>query len=232
MNKKIILSSAIMLIMAHNPIYAEDTPNGMNPANEGLCDQMADNYPDLTKGLYGLCVAYCEARDFPEDISDVDRWEKGQTAGKRILARYNQKKTDFDPDMPCTTTGSCPAWTTEQLASIGDRNYSIIQDDYVRRDTPSIYQFVEGNMVGDADFPADSFAHRARGGTTAWINQYKRGTDDESDDAYYAGFRDFESHYVLTTESWETNTFTPAVYMEVSKTQFDICKQEMIDNTI
>ena len=37
------------------------TPDGMTPANEGVCDMLKDG--GYTKGLYGLCVAYCEAQD-------------------------------------------------------------------------------------------------------------------------------------------------------------------------
>ena len=41
------------------PAMAE-TPDGTTPANETVCDGLKTN---ATPGLYGLCVAYCEAQD-------------------------------------------------------------------------------------------------------------------------------------------------------------------------
>ena len=42
-------------------IHAQ-TPDGLPPANEGVCDSLQMAKP----GLYGLCVAYCEALDCPD----------------------------------------------------------------------------------------------------------------------------------------------------------------------
>ena len=41
-----------------SPVIAS-TPDGETPANEGVCDSLNG----ATPGLYGLCVAYCEAQD-------------------------------------------------------------------------------------------------------------------------------------------------------------------------
>jgi len=65
------------------------TPDGATPANEGVCDSLMD----ATKGLYGLCVAYCEA----QDLDSCDK-EPPRT---KILENYNKKKQLSDPDMPC-----------------------------------------------------------------------------------------------------------------------------------
>jgi hypothetical protein len=87
------------------PVIAE-TPDGMTPANEGACDVLKTN---ATPGLYGLCVAYCEAQD-------LDTFEK-EPANSKILANYNKKKQAGDPDMPCVKV-PCPCWTDAELASI------------------------------------------------------------------------------------------------------------------
>jgi hypothetical protein len=91
------------------------TPDGETPAdtpaNEGVCDVlMADG---ITKGLYGLCVAYCEAQD-------LDQLNK-EPPNTKILDNYNKKKQATDPGMPCVATG-CPCWTDEQLALIVSDN--------------------------------------------------------------------------------------------------------------
>lgn len=81
------------------------TPDGTTPANEGICDQLIGGTP----GLYGLCVAYCEAQD-------LDSMAK-EPPNTKILDNYRKKMKAGDPDMPCVYT-PCPCWTDEQLASI------------------------------------------------------------------------------------------------------------------
>ncbi len=40
------------------------TPDGETPANEGVCDVL--KMDGIHQGLYGLCVAYCEAQDLDQ----------------------------------------------------------------------------------------------------------------------------------------------------------------------
>ena len=101
------------------------TPDGVTPANEGVCDALqADG---MTKGLYGLCVAFCEAQDHAslvEPISPDELESLYDTApAGRIFESYNKKKEKAnnpnDPDMPCVKVEEpCPCWTAEELASI------------------------------------------------------------------------------------------------------------------
>ena len=81
------------------------TPDGETPANEGVCDALQGG----TGGLYGLCVAYCEAQD-------LDAFEK-EPPRTKILENYNRKKQAGDPDMPCLQI-PCPCWNDAELASI------------------------------------------------------------------------------------------------------------------
>jgi hypothetical protein len=41
------------------------TPDGQTPVNEGVCDELMES--GITKGLFGLCVAFCEAQDCDGD---------------------------------------------------------------------------------------------------------------------------------------------------------------------
>ncbi len=88
------------------------TPDGKTPAEETVCDVLRD----ATPGLYGLCVAYCEAHDAELLAPDGDP-EKLDTPNRRILENYNKKKKKSDPPMPCVLQepGGCPCWTAEQL---------------------------------------------------------------------------------------------------------------------
>jgi len=88
------------------------TPDGETPANEGVCDPLKGG----TGGLYGLCVAYCEAQD-------LDSFEKEPPRSK-ILQNYNKKKQAGDPDMPCMQV-PCPCWSGAELASIGADGFAM-----------------------------------------------------------------------------------------------------------
>ncbi len=47
---------------------AKGTPDTETPATEEICSTLVD----ATPGLYGLCVAYCEAHDAPEDLTEPE----------------------------------------------------------------------------------------------------------------------------------------------------------------
>jgi len=88
------------------------TPDGETPTNEAVCDSLIG----LTPGLYGLCVAYCEAHDAHllspgGDLVELD------VPNRKILENYNKKKTESDPPMPCVQQ-SCPCWTADQLSTV------------------------------------------------------------------------------------------------------------------
>lgn len=84
--------------------------DGTTPANEGVCDVLKTN---ATPGLYGLCVAYCEAQDL-----DVTNKEPPNT---KILENYRKRMQAGDPDMPCVKI-PCPCWSDAELASFSSDN--------------------------------------------------------------------------------------------------------------
>ncbi|MCK4706549.1 MAG: hypothetical protein KAT90_13810 [Gammaproteobacteria bacterium] len=99
------------------------TPDGQTPANEGVCNPLQGG----TSGLYGLCVAYCEA----QDLNTLDK----NPPSLRILANYNKKKQASDIDMPCVSPQySCfnqdeldSIITTNQCQRYTDNSGSVIQ---------------------------------------------------------------------------------------------------------
>lgn len=58
MNRLAMYLIVLSFILFYSPAFAQ-TPDGETPANEGVCDELIG----LTPGLYGLCVAFCEAQD-------------------------------------------------------------------------------------------------------------------------------------------------------------------------
>jgi len=69
------------------------TPDGLTPAEENVCDAVKF----ATRGLYGLCVVYCEAQD-------LDAFDK-KPASIKLLENYNKKMKPGDPEMPCVDSG-------------------------------------------------------------------------------------------------------------------------------
>lgn len=81
------------------------TPDGDTPANEGICDGLQGG----TSGLYGLCVAYCEA----QDLDNIDK----QPPSSKILANYRKKMQVGDQDMPCIQA-PCPCFSNDELTAM------------------------------------------------------------------------------------------------------------------
>ena len=113
------------------PAFAQ-TPDGSTPAVEGICDPLkADG---ITKGLFGLCVAYCEAQDFAsEDVpltdAEIEALHVADAPSGRILDNYNTRRGATDPEMPCVVrkpTG-CPCFDQDmvnRIDGIHDTTYS------------------------------------------------------------------------------------------------------------
>ncbi len=108
-----------MLLLAA-PAVAQ-TPDGQTPAEETVCDPLMAG--GVTKGLYGLCVAFCEAQDHVSVGTPITEAELEMLAdaapSRRILANYNKKKQATDPPMPCILVEEpCPCWSNAELESI------------------------------------------------------------------------------------------------------------------
>jgi hypothetical protein len=75
MMKKLITSllSCFAVVLLTVPMALAQTPDGETPAEEAVCDPLqADG---VTKGLYGLCVAFCEAQDHADILEPMTEEE-------------------------------------------------------------------------------------------------------------------------------------------------------------
>lgn len=90
------------------------TPDGMTPAEETVCDELQG----AKRGLYGLCVAYCEA----QDCDSIELAISGQCRAPkpRLLELYERKRRAEDPPMPCVTpeTQPCSCFDAQELAML------------------------------------------------------------------------------------------------------------------
>ena len=115
--KRLVFTTGTLLLLAVSSPAFSQTPDDITPAGENVCDPLMN----ATPGLYGLCVAYCEAHD--ADLFSPDgNPEELKMPDQRILANYNRKKKETDPAMPCVLDESgddpieeCPCWTAVQL---------------------------------------------------------------------------------------------------------------------
>lgn len=125
-NHFILTFCGLLLAFALGQAAHAQTPHGQTLAEETDCDPLkADG---ITKGLYGLCVAFCEAQDHaslsaPITAAELEALEDGIPSGK-ILANYNEKKVETDPPMPCIKVEeSCPCWTEEQFLTVSQQAF-------------------------------------------------------------------------------------------------------------
>lgn len=121
------LLTAIALLSLVSLASHAGTPDGQTPAQEGVCDPLkADG---VTKGLYGLCVAFCEAQDFasvdmPLTAEEIDAFEESRPSAN-LLKNYNRKKKETDPAMPCIVqqaNSDCPCWSGAEINAIDGIN--------------------------------------------------------------------------------------------------------------
>jgi hypothetical protein len=110
----------VSLSMVGLPTSAS-TPDGQTPAEETICDPLMAE--DVSHGLYGLCLAFCEAQDIADEELPITEAEllalQDAAPSGSILNSYNSIKKETDPDMPCIVVDStCPCWTAEELDAI------------------------------------------------------------------------------------------------------------------
>jgi hypothetical protein len=122
---------ALLTLMYGLPAWAR-TPDGQTPAEENWCNPLKDR--GVTRGLYGLCVAYCEAHDSADELATTQT--RGGPAARgyssrseRILANYNKMMKAGDPELPCLVASApapvpppvaqpCPCWTAGEAGAI------------------------------------------------------------------------------------------------------------------
>jgi len=115
----LIACSALLVASAAD---AKGTRDGQTPAVEGVCDPLIG----LTPGLYGLCLAFCEAQDceatFNETTGETVFEPICEASSPNILGNYNELRAPGDPLLPCLNivAAECPCWTEDELDTIAD----------------------------------------------------------------------------------------------------------------
>lgn len=121
MRSWLLLSAAAITLgaLVGSPALAQ-TPDGETPAVETICDPLQPTQGG-TPGLFGLCVAYCEAQDCnPTEACQAenmgDAWGAHACGCSDILDNYNNKRQPGDPSMPCIME-VCPCYDADYLVT-------------------------------------------------------------------------------------------------------------------
>ena len=106
------VSSAMFALPA-----AAQTPDGITPAKEEVCNVLTG----ATPGLYGLCVAFCEAQDCEATLDPatgiVTLDPSCSPSSASLLENYYKKAGDSDPQLPCLKV-PCPCWSEPEMDNI------------------------------------------------------------------------------------------------------------------
>jgi len=98
------------LVLVCGSAFAQTFEAGI-VADESVCDDLMF----ATPGLYGLCIAYCEAIECDVDAENAQQCENART---QILRNYNRKKQPWDPDMPCLPSVDCFCFTQQEVEAL------------------------------------------------------------------------------------------------------------------
>lgn len=130
---KSFLNTLLVTLFISLPLFWQSvqaqTPDGETPANEGVCDGLIG----MTPGLYGLCVAFCEAQDaeasFDPASMEITFAEGSKPSNPKLLALYDKKRAVGDPPMPCVNVvaNECPCWTEAELDEVGGSGDMCVQ---------------------------------------------------------------------------------------------------------
>ncbi len=178
------LLAAGTLFFSLLPILAQGTPDGKTPANEGVCNDLVL----ATPGLYGLCVAFCEAQDCEPNFSAMDPFQNCRPSNPKLLKIYNRRKRPNDPPMPCFLP-QCPCFNEQEVREI----------------TPPWSESPVGEWIGcSAESPEVAIWHDSQPigawWRTAWTNENDPQRGDECFyDKYLGG--PFPDNYVVRYHS-------------------------------
>lgn len=193
------------------------TPDGMTPADEMVCDDLKGSTP----GLYGLCVAYCEATDSEQDLTSEDKIASLATPSSKILNNYNKKRKDGDPQMPCATyfdEEACPAWTKAQSDTVGSSGkLATSYENYGWDNTNSSYvlDYEYGNHTNEA-------------GDQLYSTRYILGYNNKNSAYNYAAHYQYTYNY--TTGQYEVYFNNWQYYL--TNEEITACQQEVKDHVM
>lgn len=198
----------------HGQTSRQRTPDGQTPAEEGVCDVVKGGTP----GLYGLCVAFCEAHDcepvrLADDSLDLSMCKKNDW---RLVEKYEEKMREGDPPMPCLPEPNkepqevtCPCWGEKELAAFPSMDPSCeFEWDYD----------LGGGCVQEINEVWDFYEYSDE----EWVEFVMQASSD--DDCFLGTYCYFsyDCNYDSCAEVDVSNLF-----LNISDAEFEVCKQQV-----
>lgn len=211
-NLYILLGSIISSLSVFSLPVVAATPDGQAPAEETVCDPLkADG---VTKGLYGLCVAFCEAQDVTSIAAPLTEDELNAIMADApsgiILENYNKKKTESDPGMPCIMAEApCPCWSNEELIEIDGQQPSGLPYGFFSCDQSSSET---SELIAMREF--DNGGTKLQQAVATMSNQ-------QGDSVYKCGYMN-QQYIPPVRRILATDEGT------LTQTQYDTCRQELL----
>jgi hypothetical protein len=157
------VAAVAVLLCGFGAAWAQ-TPDDQTPSEESVCDVLLE--PGITPGLYGLCVAFCEA----QDLEMSEREALCNSSGDKLLRNYIKKMGPNDPKMPCLRP-DCSCFSYEDVALLtlekpgtGCWLYTCVDDESYDRDgnlmtvrTMITYKKYRANVWADYRYPEKTY---------------------------------------------------------------------------
>ena len=96
--------------------------------NKGVCDEVKG----ATPGLYGLCIAFCEAQDCRPEWGAANPFADCRPSSPRLLELYERRMRPGDPAMPCVQQVECPCFSREDILDMS-LPFELCLDEYFNR---------------------------------------------------------------------------------------------------
>lgn len=106
---------AVALFAVSATVQAAD---GLTPATNETCDSLAGEKP----GLYGLCVALCEAQECGGTLNPDKTVTLDETCGPSaddLLRNYIKLARGTETPLPPCIEAACPCWSEPEIDNIG-----------------------------------------------------------------------------------------------------------------
>jgi hypothetical protein len=204
------------------------TPDGSTPAEEDTCDGLKYGTP----GLYGLCIAFCEAHDCIPTFNEAGELDLSSCKknDRKILDKYRSKMVDGDSDMPCLPATqanedpltACPCWSRDQLSKFPYSLYgSNIEGSELMCDLGATWQIATRGgepCEMDVDYVGETLA--LSDGTTVFVDLQLYGSG--CGDANCQGF--FGCNPEDGCPDWFT---TSDVYVNLTEEEYLNCRDQI-----
>ncbi len=182
--------------------------------NHGVCDAVKD----ATPGLFGLCVAYCEAQMGPE-LVDPENLSALKPSHRNILRNYERRMKQGDPQMPCVNyTSACPVFSADELAKINVVAGDFYEDDFEYASANADAQVLRESVRTVSYYQMLPYWRDGR--TSPLVSALISARNDNGKTVYGGQYYDKTGETVINR------------YQELTEEEYNSCKSAILNNVL